>query len=95
MSHTTPFGELSDRINDAKHKITVGGTYYHWRIPTQHYQVLDIGLLESNEQVAVIYQRIDPENPIIWVRPVHGEDGWLTPVQHEGAEIARFHLVEP
>lgn len=93
MSHKEPLNKLTESIEAAKQLVPIGGLYYHWRTPSQHYKVLDIGLCEWDNTVVVIYQRLDSQYPTIWIRRLRGEDGWLTRVIDKGKEIARFHPV--
>lgn len=93
MGHT-PLHKLTPIIVQAQQEVRIGAFYHHWRTPDQQYKVLDIALLEANEQPAVVYQSLNDENPVTWIRPLHGIDGWLTPVMHNGIETARFQLVD-
>ncbi len=92
MTHTS-YADLATRVKGAEVKVKVGSIYSHWRNPQQHYRVLAVGYTEWDENMVVVYQQIDHPQPLVWIRPLRGKDGWLTPVAHEGTEIPRFQLV--
>ena len=92
MSHTTPHPQLAAAFEAAQAEVKIGGIYRHFR-SGDNYRILGLGLTESNEAPAVIYQRLDDPNKITWVRPLHGDSGWLTPAVRDGLEVARFQLV--
>jgi len=91
MAHTSHI-ELAKRVAGARMKVKVGELYYHWRNPAKHYRVINVGINEADEQIVVVYELlIDPVT--VWVRPLRGTDGWLTPVEQDGREIPRFSRV--
>jgi hypothetical protein len=91
MAHTSHI-ELAGRTAAAQTEVKVGELYYHWRNPGQHYSVLNVGVNEADEQIVVVYE-LQADKPIVWVRPLRGEDGWLTPVMQDDQEIPRFNRV--
>jgi hypothetical protein len=90
----TPHSELAAQIEAAKERVVVGGIYYHWKNPGQYYQVDDLGFCEWDETLCVIYHQIGKKHQFPWIRRLHGEDGWLSPVQTEAGETDRFHPVK-
>jgi hypothetical protein len=93
MAHT-PHVDLAKRVQGAQVKVKVGSIYYHWRNPGQHYEVLAVGYTEWDENMVVVYKQINHPQPLVWVRRLRGEDGWLTPVEHNGIETPRFQAVK-
>lgn len=87
MAHHTSHHVVSGRLQAAKKHAIVGGRYYHWKNPHKIYTVLAVGVWEPDERVCVIYTS---EDEISWIRPLDGEGGWLTPVEHHGKKIPRF-----
>lgn len=94
MSHQISHEELVRRVEEAKQKVVVGGVYYHWKNPNQHYKVIGIGLCEWEESVCVVYQQLNVDNPLTWVRRLEGVDGWLESVEDNGSSHPRFYPVE-
>lgn len=92
MAHLSHI-ELASRVAAARTKVKVGELYYHWRNPDQHYRVLNVGINEADEQIVVIYE-LQTDQPVVWVRPLRGKDGWLTPVMQNSREIPRFSRVK-
>ncbi|MDF2460882.1 MAG: hypothetical protein K0S68_285 [Candidatus Saccharibacteria bacterium] len=88
MAHTS-YRELAGRAAAASVKVKVGQLYHHWRDPETRYKVLNIAINEADEQILVVYE-LQADKPVVWVRPLRGPDGWLTPVEHQGREIPRF-----
>jgi hypothetical protein len=85
--------ELAVRISGAEFKIKPGSLWYHWKNPEQHYRVIRVGIDEATEELIVVYEMLVEPKPVVWVRPLRGKDGWLTPVKHNGAEISRFQKI--
>jgi hypothetical protein len=88
MAHTS-YRELAGRAAAARVKVKVGQLYHHWRDPDTHYKVLAVAFSEADEQLVVVYE-LQSDAPVIWVRPLRGPDGWLTPAEHQGREVPRF-----
>ncbi len=93
MAHT-PYPELANRIQGAEMKVVPGSLYYHWRNPDQHYRVVRVGIDEATEELVVVYELLVKPKPVVWVRPLRGKDGWLTPVMNNGLESPRFQPVK-
>ena len=92
MGHT-PWQELANRIRGAEVKVKPGSLWHHWRDPDQLYRVVRVGIDEASEDLIVVYEMLVEPKPVVWARSLRGADGWLTPVQHNGAEIPRFERV--
>ena len=43
-------------IEDAKKKVTVGGTYYHFKNPSDYYTVVNVGIIEETLEPCVMYE---------------------------------------
>ena len=93
MAHT-PHQELANRIQGAEMKVVPGSLYYHWHNPDQHYRVIRVGIDEATEELVVVYELLVKPKPVVWVRRLRGEDGWLTPVMQDGIEIPRFQAIK-
>lgn len=93
MAHM-PYYELAKRVQGAEVKIKPGSRWHHWRNPDQHYRIVRVGVDEATEQLVVVYEMLVEPKPVVWVRPLRGKDGWLTPVEQGGTEIARFQRVK-
>jgi hypothetical protein len=92
MAHI-PYQELAKRVQGAEVKVKPGSLWHHWRDPEQRYRVIRVGLDEATETLVVVYEMLVEPQPVVWVRPLRGPTGWLTPVSHKGAEVARFQPV--
>ena len=88
-----PYAELAKRVQGAEVKLQPGSLWYHWRDPDQHYQVVRVGIDEATEQLVVVYEMLFESKTIVWIRPLRGPEGWLTPIKHDGVEIPRFQRV--
>lgn len=88
MAHKTE-EELLEKLNDARTKVTFGGTYKHYKDDTKRYTVQGFVILESTEGVGVIYQAKYGQR-LTFVRPL---GSWLAEVEHEGKKVSRFKEV--
>lgn len=80
---------LSKELKDAKTKITIGADYRHHKDPNKLYKVIDLGFLESSDELHVIYQAQYGEG-LIFLRPL---TSWLEMVEWEGKTLPRFSQV--
>ena len=67
MAHTSQ-DELDQTITAAE-QVEVGGVYFHYKNPENFYIVNSIALIESNQEVAVVYQALYGKE-ITWIRPL-------------------------
>src|SRR5687768_2642717 len=86
---STPMDWDSLRITNIAN-IQIDGVYRHYRSDINRYQVLGIGINLREQQQSVVYQETNYKRPLIWVRSVLGESGWLTPVEVNGIQVPRF-----
>jgi len=66
--------------------VIVDGRYRHYRNPQHLYRVLAMGILESTEEVCVVYQA-EYGDCLIWVRPVKE---WCEMIGDQGMMVQRF-----
>ena len=85
MAHTSQ-EELNQKIEEAKKKVEVGATYFHYKSLDQFYIVEDIALMEETEEVCVVYKALYGDE-ITWVRTV---ENFLKKTEHR----PRFTKVE-
>lgn len=58
-------------------QIEIYGQYIHYK--GGRYRVIDLGIVTDPEiSVVVVYQ--GKANEPLWIRPINGPGGWLTPV---------------
>lgn len=90
MAHI-PAAELFQMIEDAKQKVSVGGTYYHYKHPDQHYTLVDAIIIEATDEIGVLYRaEYEPLKGITFMRPI---EGFLAEVDVDGKKKARFTLI--
>ena len=77
---------LAKEIADAKTKISVGTTYWHYKGRDKTYKVVGLGFTEAENELCVIYQAQYGER-IIFLRPLKI---WLEQVEWEGKTVPRF-----
>lgn len=61
--------ELQQILKIAQNQIVVGSIYAHYKNPTKHYKILSLALIESSEEIAVVYQSLY-EPYLTWIRPL-------------------------
>jgi hypothetical protein len=75
---------LSRMLAEAGKQVTVGAQYIHYK--DKPYKVIDLAVLESTNEVCVIYQA-QYGKQLTFIRPV---SGWLQKVEKDGKFVARF-----
>lgn len=88
MSHTS-YEELFDKLKKARELVEIGSIYYHYKSWNNHYEIIDIAMLEANEEPAVIYKPlyIDSEKSFNWIRPL---SDFVAEVEVDGKIMKRF-----
>jgi len=84
MGHI-PESELLEQLEEANKQVEVGARYRHSKTGLE-VTVLHIGLIEEDEEPAVIYQHEDGAK-IIWVREV---EDFVREVEIDGEKVPRF-----
>lgn len=84
-SHTAQ-SKLAQEIDAARSKVTVGGSYGHYKNREKTYVVLGLGFFEATEELCVIYQAQYDEK-LTFIRPL---SSWLESVEWEGETVSRF-----
>ena len=82
--------KLSALITEAQTKISIGSKYCHYKNPDQHYEIIAVGMLESEEKPCVVYKALY-EKEIIWVRDI---DNFLEEIDTPEGKVKRFSLVK-
>lgn len=77
---------LAKQIKEAESKVTVGGTYVHYKGSDKLYTVLALGFVESNLELCVIY-RAEYAKRLTFIRPL---SVWLETVDWNGQTVPRF-----
>jgi hypothetical protein len=81
-------GQLQSEL-DAAGKLVPVGKYAHYKHPNEaRYEVVGVGIIESNEGICVIYRRI--EKGWWWVRTL---EDFTAEVEVEGKRVKRFQKV--
>jgi hypothetical protein len=88
MAHI-PEETLEQMLADAFVKVPLGSVYIHYKKPDQQYIVIGHAILESTDEVAVIY-KAEYGRQITFIRPIND---FLATVSHDGKEIPRFEKV--
>ena len=84
--------DLWQMVNDAKQKVKVGGTYYHYKHSDRFYTLMDVIIIEATESIGVLYRaEYDDLKGIVFMRPL---ENFLEQVDVNGSLINRFTLVE-
>lgn len=82
--------ELKDEMKEYSNKIKIGGTYSHYKHPENLYIVTGLAVLESTDEICVLYDSIDNRG-VIFVRPV---ESFLETVELNGVNVPRFKSIE-
>lgn len=79
MSHTS-FSDLQHKVDKIKKQIPLGSKWIHFKDINAEspYEVVNVAIEEANEEIVVIYRKTDLPDSFCWVRPVNGENGWLS-----------------
>lgn len=91
MTHI-PHSQLNQLLQETSKKVLVGGIYKHYKYPDRMYKVEKLAILESNEQVCVMYRDIHSSNAPSFVRDINS---WQETVTWQGQTIPRFVLLTP
>lgn len=83
------YQEILREIAEAQSKITVGAVYTHYK-NHKKYMVKELGILESTDELCVIYQA-NYGKKLTFVRPL---SEWLEPVEWQGKTIPRFIVLK-
>jgi len=84
--------EFNQILADAKTKVKVGGTYYHYKHSDQFYTVIDIVIIEVTHEPAVIYRaEYEDYKGVTFMRPI---SEFIAEVEVNGERKSRFTLVE-
>ena len=81
-------GELQSRLDAAAKQVAVGGTYRHYRGGL--YKVLGVAILESNNDICVIYQA-QYGKKLTFLRPV---SEWCEDIEFQRQTVKRFSQIE-
>lgn len=91
MAHI-PAEELFQMIEEAKQKVKVGATYYHYKHPEQLYTLVDVIIIEATDEIGVLYRaEYEPLNGITFMRPI---EDFLAEVEVDGKTLPRFTLIK-
>jgi len=83
--------QLLKELKEAKTKIRGGEKYVHYKHIENIYKVLEVGFIESTEEVSIVYQAMFGDK-VTWVRPIND---FLAKVKlPNGTEVARFSKVK-
>ncbi len=89
MAHK-PDEQLNRELAEARTKVTIGGKYTHYKNPDSLYEVKELGVLEANDEICVIYSSLRIKNKPTFVRPL---SEWLEIVEWQGKKVPRFKKV--
>jgi len=78
--------ELAIQLKEAATKVQVGSHYVHYKNPDSLYEVKELGILEADDSVCVIYRSLRDNKPI-FVRPL---SEWVEMVEWQGKKLQRF-----
>jgi hypothetical protein len=78
--------ELRARLDEAAAKVEIGARYTHFKEPSKAYVVKSLAILESTEEVAVVYEAQYGDRTS-FIRPL---SSWLAAVEWEGKMMQRF-----
>lgn len=77
---------LSKELDEAAKKVKVGGYYYHYKKPSDAYEVINLAVTEWDDKICVIYQAQYGDG-LIFVRPL---DSWLEKAEWQDKTVKRF-----
>ncbi|MFA7614812.1 MAG: DUF1653 domain-containing protein [Candidatus Caldatribacteriota bacterium] len=78
--------QLHQELEEAKKQVEVGGIYSHYKYPENTYQVINLGFIETTDEVCVIYQATY-DKELVFVRPL---SSWLETPEWNGKKAPRF-----
>jgi hypothetical protein len=82
--------KLHTELEKARRKAIIGGVYSHYKYPENTYKVINLGFIESTDDICVIYQAIYNQE-LIFVRPLND---WLEILEWNGEKVARFSRIK-
>lgn len=80
---------LAKKLAAAKAMVAVGATYQHYKGASKLYKVIDLGFVEADNELCVIYMALYGEH-LTFIRPV---SIWLEQVEWQGRTVPRFTQV--
>lgn len=89
MGHKSQDQILSELVI-AKNQAVIGGYYAHYKHPDKkEYQVVEVGIYESSEEICVVYKSLS--TGISWIRTLNN---FLEEVEVDEKKVKRFKNVE-
>jgi len=86
VNHTAE-EELKNRIMKIEKQVKIGQKCHHYKSPNTIYTIVDIGIMEETEQVAIIYKT---EAGVTWIRTA---SNFLEEVIVDDKKVPRFTLL--
>ena len=84
MAHK-PEDVLKQELAAAAEQVEVGALYAHYKHPELPYLIKGLAILESTEEVCVLYEA--QHSGITFIRPL---SSWLETAEWEGVQVPRF-----
>jgi len=90
MVHKT-VDELNQMLNDARSKVKVGGSCYHYKHFDRLYTLVDVVIIEATEEIAVLYRaEYEGLKGITFMRPIQD---FLAEVEVNNQIVSRFTFI--
>ncbi len=89
MDHK-PDEQLKKELEEARAKVQIGGKYTHYKNPDSLYEVKELGVLEADDSICVIYRSLTISHKPTFVRPL---SEWLEEVVWQGKTAPRFKKI--
>ena len=87
MEHET-YDHLANKLEVAANRVILGGFYSHYKNPAKLYRVEKLVILESTDEVAVLYSEKSNQQ-VFFVRSL---TSWLETVEWDRKKQPRFNL---
>jgi hypothetical protein len=83
--------DITEKLEVARAQLRIGAQYFHYKFPDELYTVIDIGVMESSKDVAVIYRaEFGDLQGTLFIRAVND---FLAEIHVNDQVITRFNLV--
>lgn len=89
MDHK-PDDQLAKELKEGLAKVPIGSKWTHYKNPDSLYEIKELGVLEADDSICVIYRSLKIKDKPTFVRPL---SEWIEEVEWQGQTVPRFKKV--